>query len=207
MKTSDEKINNNVCFEYAGEMIVSSSVEDVKNWIDSLPGLACNEPTENNLRLILNTEWQVWGYYNQNISPVNKDGFRLEHLKTTGIRTGKIRFSLTKCKSVEEVLAERAAYSKRIEDAKAKVAEIKNTLGAQLLEKISKKSKSCVDMFHNGALEFVLRIGENGYWISDPSCPHYHYIDEYYTHFDADTLITDEGLNVIDVLNRFINEN
>jgi hypothetical protein len=206
MKTAQE-ITNNVCFEYGNLMIVSSSVEEVKNWINSLPGLTCNEPTENNLKLILNTEWQVWGYYKQNISPINKDGFRLEHLKTTGIGTGKIRFSLTKCNSVEEVLAERAAYAKRIEEAKAKVAEIKNTIGTQLLEKLSKKSKSCVDMFHNGALEFVLRIGENGYWINDRLCPHYHYINEYYTHFDADTLITDEGLNVFEVLNRFLDEN
>lgn len=198
---------NNVCFEYGKQMIVSSSVKEVKNWINTLPGLICNEHTKNNLDIILNKKWVTWGAYNQNISPINKDGFRLEHLKTTGIGTGKIYFHLTNCKTVDEIIAERAVYVNRIEESKIKIAEIKNTLGAQLLEKLSKKSKSCVELFHNGSLEFVLRIGWNGYWVNYDGCSHYCYINEYFTHFDANTLITDEGNNVIDILNQFINEN
>lgn len=208
MKNKCEKTGiNNVCFEYNNHMIVSNSVNEVKNWIDSLPGLTCNEKTERNLENILNKVWVSWGAYNQNISPLNDDGFRLRCLKTTGIRTGEISFHITNCTSVDEVIAERAAYAKRIADAKLKITEISNDLGAKLLKKLSKKSNSCVDMIHSGALQFILRIGQLGFWINDPLCNHWHYVEEYYTHFDGETLITDEGKNVIDVLNQFLNEN
>ncbi len=207
MNTSQEKITNNVCFEYGKQMIVSSSVEEVKNWINSLPGLTCTEHAERNLDCIINKKWNVWGAYNQNISPNNVDGFRLECLKTRGISTGRINFSLTECKSVEEVLAAKAAFAKRIEEAKTKVAEIKNTLGAQVLEKLSKKSKSCVELSHRSGLQFIIKIGQKGYWYNDGFGGYHAYIDEYFTHFDGETLITDENKNVIDILNQFINEN
>lgn len=200
-------MKNNVCFEYGNNIIVSSNPEEVKNWINSIPGLTCNEHTEDNINRIINNEWVVWGYYNQNKSPLNKGGFRLEHLKTTGIGNGEINFFLTKCETVEEVLSEREAYKLKIENLKNKVAEIKNTIGLKLLEKLSKKSKSCVDLLYFGGTKFVLKIGENGYWYNDGFGGNYAYINEYFTHFDGETLITDEKKNLIDILNQFIDEN
>jgi len=197
---------NRVIFEYQDQIIVSNNVDEVKGWIDSFPGISCNQPTLNNLNSILNTEWVRWGAYNQNISPVAK-GYRLECLKPAGISKGKINFLLTECLTVEQVLAERAAYAKRIEDAKEKVAEIQNTLGKQLLQKLLKKSKSCVNLIHSSGLQFTITIGQKGYWFNDGFGGYYAYIDEYFTHFDGETLITDEGKNVIDILNQFINEN
>lgn len=207
MTTLQEKKSNNVCFEYGKNMIVSSSVEEVNNWINTLPGLTCSEHAKSNLDLILNKEWKVWGAYNQNKSPLNRDGYRLECIKTTGIRTGKINFFLTNCKTVEEVIAERELYRLKIEGLKAKVLEIQNTLGKKLLDKLSNKSKSCVELFHSGSTQFVIRIGQQGYWYNDGFSGYHAYMEEYYTHFDGETLITDEGKNLIDILNQFINEN
>ncbi len=208
MKTLEEQITNKVCFEYQGRMIVSSSVEEVKDWINSLPRLTCSEHAEKNLDCILNKKWLVWGAYNQNISPNNVEGFRLSCLKTSGISTGSIKFSLTDRNTVEEILADRAAYAKRIEAAKAKVAEIQNTLGSELLSKLNKKSKSCVDLIHWSGLKFTLMIGQKGYWFKDGlGGAYYSYIDEYFTHFDGESLITDEGLHVIAILTRFLDEN
>lgn len=196
---------NNVCFEYFDNMIVSSSVEEVKNWINSLPGLTCNNHTEKNLDCILNHEWKVWGFYNQNISPLNKDGFRLDCLKTTGIGTRQINFTLTKCASIEEVKAERAAFAERIRVAKEKVSSIQNDLGNTLSAILNQKSKSKVSLLHSAGLNFTISIGQKGYWFTPNNC--WAYVEEYFTHFNGETLITDEGKNVIDVLKRFIDEN
>ena len=198
---------NKVVFQYQNQIIVSNCVEEVKKWIDTLPGLTCNPHVIKNLECIINTEWVPWGAYNQNISPV-LNGYRLECIRTTGISNRKIDFYLTKFNTVEEVLADRAAYAKRINDAKEKVADIENTIGQQLLKILSAKSKSCVELRHRSGLQFVITIGQRGYWYkySYPT-GYYAYLDEYYTHFDGETLITDEGKNLIDILNKFINEN
>lgn len=195
-----------VCFEYLNRILVSESVPEVINWINSLPGLTCNSQTQNNIEIILNSEWKRWGYSNQNISPVNKDGFRLEYLKTTGIRTGKINFTLTDCNSVEEILAERAAFIARVDAVKEKVAKIQSTLGNKLSELLNRKSKSCVKLLHHSGLYFTLQIGQEGYWVNYSGSSYWHYLSEYFTHFDGETLITDEDKNVIDILNKFINE-
>ncbi len=198
---------NRVIFQYENHIIVSESVEEVKTWIDSLPGLTCSDHALKNIDCIINKEWVRWGAYNQNISPLNIEGYQLDCLKTTGIRTGTINILLTLCNTVEEVLAERAAFTKRIEDTKVKVTEIASTLGNQLLLKLSKKSKSCVDISHQTGLQFTIRIGQQGYWYNTGFGGCYDYIEEYFTHFNGETLVTDEKKNLIDILNKFINEN
>ena len=131
---------NRVIFEYQDQIIVSNNVDEVKGWIDSFPGISCNQPTLNNLNSILNTEWVRWGAYNQNISPVAK-GYRLECLKPAGISKGKINFLLTECLTVEQVLAERAAYAKRIEDAKEKTVDFAEKAVDKLKDWLKPKSK------------------------------------------------------------------
>lgn len=205
--TLQKKVSNNVCFEFGNYMIVTNSAENVKKWVNSLPGLTCSGHAESNIGRIINSEWESWGYYNQHKSPLNKDGYRLESLKTTGIGDGSIKFFITNCKSVEDVIAERKAYRLKVEELKIKVSEINNTLGKQLLVKLSKKSKSCVELYYNGGTQFVLKIGQKGYWFNDGGRGYYAFIEEYFTHFDGETLITDEGKNVIDILNNFIHEN
>lgn len=194
---------NNVLFEYQNQMLITSSVQTATNWINSLPGLKCNEHTADNLNRLINQPWKILGYYHQYSAPVNKDGYTFSCLKTTGIGKGEIKFSITKCNTPEEVVAEREAYRIKIANLKIKVADISNTIGNELLKKLSKKSKSCVVLQHRFDTNFLLEIGQEGYWIADRLCPHFYYPVKYSTYFNGETLLTEGGKSIIDIINNF----
>jgi hypothetical protein len=192
----------NILFSYNKKRILAKNVNDVVDWIDSFPTLTCNEHCKLNIDLIFNGKWKKWGHYNQHESPINKDGYILEYLKTTGIRTGKILFQKTNCSTLSEVEEEEEIYRKSMEKADMTVKEKTDKLAKEVLAKLNRKSKSCVKIYKHSDFTYVIMIGQRGFWTYWNH--QWAYMDEYFTHFNSQTLTTEEGKNVIEVLNSFL---
>ena len=192
----------NILFTFREKRDIVKNPTEAIEFINSIGHLTCNEHTIDNINRMFNNECKVWGYHNQNESPINKDGYTFESIATTGIGKERIFFCKTECNTMDEVIEKEKAYEERVKNIRIFVKKNTEDLAKQVKKILNKKSKSCVDIFSQSDLCYVLRIGQNGYWCSTTQS--HGYIEEYFTHFNPETLISEDGKNIVELLKSYL---
>ena len=171
--------------------IVATTPEDVVKFIESL-GFKCNKITIEYIGQVFGElKHNVFNYYFEN------GCYKIGTLKPTGISTGYITFAPTDCNTIEEYLSQKkvreARYNELCDQIREAAIPVCKRLGGE-----SKQNVAITTSFNAVAPSISLWIEWDGYW--NKFMNQWEYMSDRVLHIDMDTLMTENGNNIVDEL-------